>query len=107
MRELRSSAAAGMGGRLFGRVSLNPRPGREGMTRWKGWLVAGSSGFVRGLMRWRKERFVNGKGGIRSRGIALSWGERAWMKCSLIGEARGGREMAVRNWGSVLLRVLS
>lgn len=51
-------------------ASLNPTPGNEGMTRWKGRSLEGSSGVVKMLMRCVKERFVNGKGGIRSNGTA-------------------------------------
>ena len=63
-----------------GKGSLNPRPGREGMTRWKGWRWVSSSGSVRGLMRCVREKLVKGKGGIRSSGMALARGDLTWMK---------------------------
>lgn len=110
MRVSKISAVAGTGARLLGSASLNPRPGREGITRWKGWLAMASSGSVSGLTRCLKERFVKGKGGINSNGTACACGERTWMKCILTGEEarRGeGRAKAVRYWGSVSFRIPS
>lgn len=59
-------------GVLFGSASLNAIPGREGITKWKGWLFAASSGSVNNLIRCPNERLENGKGGIKRRGIALA-----------------------------------
>lgn len=59
------------------KASLKPRPGREGMMRWKGWVV-GRVGVVRGVKRGarRGERFGVGKEGSRRSGIACGCGER-------------------------------
>lgn len=103
-----------MGGMLAGRASLRPRPGREGMTRWKACCLGevpssdAASGSVRGLMRCPRDRLVKGNGGTRRRGTASGCGERAWMKWTRRAALpRFRRVMVVRNWGRVLLSVLS
>lgn len=71
---------------LVGRASLKPRPGSEGMTRWKGWWSA-SSGSVKSLTTCPRERLGKGNGGINNKGIASARGERAWMNWILIGDS--------------------
>lgn len=87
--------------------SLNPNPGREGQMMWYAWPP--SSGFERVLNKGVKERFVNGKLGRSSKGMALGDGERMCMKCIRIGAGveklgEGGGAMARRNWGRVVFR---
>jgi hypothetical protein len=91
------------------KVSLKPRPGMLGMTRWKAG-AEGLVGCVRGLYKDARESGVRGKGGIRRRGVACVYGERRWMKwirSDVEGVLVEGRERAVRNCGSSLLRYVS
>lgn len=72
-------AVVEMTAEFVGRLSLKPRPGSDGMTRWKGWWLA-SFGLVNSSTRWPKERLEKGNGGISSKGITFARCERAWMK---------------------------
>lgn len=77
--------------------SLNPRPGIDGITTWKGWCIIGSVGTARGSSRGEKARLVSGNAGISSKGIALWCLERMCMKCIRIGVGIEGGMMVVRN----------
>lgn len=65
-------AVAEMGEVFFGRASLKPMPGSDGITTWKGCVAPASSGSDRGVTRCPNDRFVKGNGGIKSKGTAFA-----------------------------------
>lgn len=91
-------------GVLFVNVLLNLSFGRDGIIIWNGCVIVVLLGLVSGWMRWFRERLVIGKGGIKSKGIVLVWGDCVWMKWIWVGVWVGGMRMFVWNCGMELLR---
>jgi len=95
------------------KASEKPRPGREGIIRWKFWLFSsalfpgisesGSDGVVKAVISGPSDRFVKGNGGISKRGVASGSWDGIWMKWTRIGgDDVFSSGMAVRYCGMVL-----
>lgn len=97
MRALKSEAVADRCvGEEVVKASLKPRPGMLGIMRWKGWVLVGEGGWVRGLYRVGRLKGVSGKGGMRRRGRACGCGERMWTKWMRNGGLSGVGQMGLR-----------